>query len=244
MTDREKTGERLPSWAQRDQGAADEFKRIMETTARVFERKSLIQNSSEPAHVVYCVMQGWLTISKFTDDGQQQIIDFVLPGEFFDPGSATRTISSTSLAALTRAKVAAIPLGTCAQFLEAHPNLRGPLDRWIAAGYARVAERLLRVGKNSAESRIAYAFCELCLRATADGPKEDSLFHFPLTQQVLGDFVGLSSVHVSRTLRRLRRSAIVETGDHLDIVIRDVGRLAEIAEIDFDELQAEIIPAA
>lgn len=112
------------------------------------------------------------------------------------------------------------------------------------ASHARIAERLLRVGKGHAEARIAYAICELCLRTTKTGLVEGNGFHLPLTQQVLGDFVGLSSVHVSRTLRRLRRQKVLETSDHLDIVIHNVDKLAEIAEIDLDDLRMEIIPSA
>jgi CRP-like cAMP-binding protein len=83
----------------------------------------------------------------------------------------------------------------------------------------------------------------LCLRSTEQGLVDGNGFHIPLTQQVLGDFVGLSSVHVSRTLRRLRRQKVLETGDHLDIVVHDVDRLAQIAEVDLDDLRAQIIPA-
>ena len=68
--------------------------------------------------------------------------------------------------------------------------------------------------------------------------------HVPLGQQQLGDFTGLTAVHVCRTLRRLNRLDMIETGDHMDIAIHDVSALAELAGIDLGVLRKEIIPGA
>ena len=62
----------------------------------------------------------------------------------------------------------------------------------------------------------------------------------PLGQQQLGDFTGLSSVHVCRTLRRLNRIGVIRTGDHMDILIRDLPALADLAQVDLAALRKEI----
>lgn len=233
-----------PYWTQAHTEAAVAFERLSNATVQDVARNSSLQLSNDQTQVVFLVLAGWLFISKSTEDGQRQIVDFVLPGEVFDPGSADEKQSSTDLTALTPARVSIIPQTSWQALLHDHPELQKILNRCTAASYSRIAERLLRVGKGHAEARIAYAICELCLRSTELGLVDGNDFHLPVTQQILGDFVGLSSVHVSRTLRRLRRDNIVRTGDHLDIVIEDVDRLADIAEVDLDDLRAEIIPAA
>lgn len=233
----------FPFWARAQSEAAHEFEQLSDTTVKDVARYRSLQLSSEHTQSIFFVLAGWLVISKSTEDGQRQIVDFVLPGEVFDPGSAKAKQSSTDLTALTRAKVSIIPRTSWQELLGAHPRLQQILNRRTAASYARISERLFRVGKAKAETRIAYAICELCLRSTDLGLVDGTEFHLPFTQQVLGDFLGLSSIHVSRTLRRLRRANIVMTGDHLDIVIEDVGRLAEVAGVDLDDLRAEIIPS-
>ena len=245
MAETERTRDQgLPFWARAHSDAAHAFEKLSDATVQDVARHRSLQLSSDRSQSIFFVLAGWLVISKSTEDGQRQIVDVVLPGEVFDPGSAEAKQSSTDLTALTRAQVSFIPRSSWQELLQAHPKLQGILNRRTAASYARIAERLLRIGKGHAEARIAYAICELCLRSTELGLVDGNEFHLPVTQQVLGDFVGLSSVHVSRTLRRLRRDNIVRTGDHLDIVIEDVERLAEVAEIDLDDLRAEIIPAA
>lgn len=238
------TDHHRPYWAHADCAAAKAFEQLSDATLHEVARNESLQLSSDPTHVIFFVLEGWLVVSKSTEDGQRQIVDFVLPGEVFDPGSAAAMQSSTDLTALTPARISSIPHASWHALLRDHRDLQKVLNRRVAASYARIAERLLRVGRGHAEVRIAYAICELCLRSTELGLVEGNEFHLPVTQQVLGDFVGLSSVHVNRTLRRLRREGIFRTGDHLDIVIEDVERLAEIAEINLDDLRAEIIPAA
>ena len=108
----------------------------------------------------------------------------------------------------------------------------------------RMSERMLRLGKGDAESIIAFALCELCLRSTGLSLREVEEFHIPMTQQQLGDLCGLSSVHICRTLRRMARNGILNVRNHMDVTIHDVDTLAEIAEIDPDELRKEIMPRA
>lgn len=234
---------RAPFSAGASEDAVKALEEICATHHSEIGKDRLLELSNEATDVIYSVDAGWLVVAKTTEDGQRQIIDFVLPGEVFDPGSAAVQQTSTDLAALSKAWVSMIPRNAWNQLLNDHPDLKEVHERQVAAGYARIAERMLRIGKSHAEAQIAYAVCELCLRANDLDPEDGSAFHLPLTQQVLGDFLGLSSVHVSRTLRRLRRQKVLTTGDHMDIVIHDIDRLAEVAEVDLDELRASIIPA-
>ena len=142
------------------------MERLCDSALQEFSRGRTLQLSSDRTTAIYLVLAGWLVVSKSTEDGQRQIVDFVLPGEFYDPGSAKKRLSLADVTALTRAKVAIIPRSNWQELLQAHPDLQQNVDRLMAAGYARMSERLLRVGKAQAETRIAYAICELCLRST------------------------------------------------------------------------------
>src|SRR6056297_3620005 len=112
-----------------------------------------------------------------------------------------------------------------------------------AAKQARRDERILRLGKGTAEMRVAYALLEFCIRLAPDCGSECYQFHIPLTQQQLGDYVGLSSVHVCRTMRRMVRNGILEMHDHMDIRILDAPSLARLAGVDIEDLKREIVPA-
>lgn len=230
-----------PYWARAHTKAATAFKTLSDATLRSVPAERLLELANDPSEVVYFVLNGWLVVSKSTHDGHRQIIDFVLPGETFDPAAADAIKAATDVATLTDATLSLIPRRDWRALLTDHADLQETNRRRRAGSYARIAERLLRLGHSKADGRIAYAICELCLRSSDLGLVDGSDFHLPLTQQVLGDFVGLSHVHVSRTFRRLKAWGVLDTADHMDILIHDVARLAAIAEIDIADLRKEIL---
>ncbi|HUD93362.1 helix-turn-helix domain-containing protein [Sphingobium sp.] len=64
-------------------------------------------------------------------------------------------------------------------------------------------QKLTWIGATSALERLAAFLLDLHDRLVATGAVTDGGFDFPLTQQQLGDLLGLTTVHVNRSLRRL-----------------------------------------
>lgn len=203
----------------------------------------LLQDGDDSEQIIITA-GGWLATSKSTPGGEVQLIDFLLPGDIADPTSADGKTAGLSIEAVTDAQVCAIPLPVWHRMLAGSPRLARAAELVQAAERSRMSERMLRLGRGSAESRIAYALIELCLRLRPLGLSDNCAFHLPLTQRHIGDFTGLTAVHVCRTLRRFVRNGLVETADHMDIRITDLSALAEIAGAEPDRLAAEITPAA
>ena len=67
----------------------------------------------------------------------------------------------------------------------------------------------VNVGRRDARTRIAHVLCEVYRRARAVGIATDERFEMPLTQEQLADVVGLTPVHVNRTLKALVDDGIV-----------------------------------
>jgi len=99
----------------------------------------------------------------------------------------------------------------------------------------------LRLGQGSAASRIAYALLEFYIRLEAIGLVWDHHFTFPITQQKLGEFTGLSNVHVCRTLRRFERDGFISHPHNSDILLCDIDALCDIAGVDLEVLRHEIL---
>lgn len=211
---------------------------------RAVAKGTILKSEADESKGRFCVLQGWLAASKSLQDGEQQILDFILPGETYDPTAADDNTSFVQIEALCDAVITIIDRTVWARLLQDHPDLRYSERVREIAAQARHSERMLRLGKSSAETRIAYALIELCMRLTALHFTKDGAFQVPLGQKQLGDFTGLSSVHVCRTLRRMNRQGLITTHDHMHITIHDVSALAELAEVDLGKLRKEIIPGA
>lgn len=213
------------------------------TNARAFPAGHQLTIEGDEAAPVLCVIDGWLIQSKSLADGQTLIIDFVLPGDIVSVAAADGATAASQVDALTDVVVATLGTAQWDGMKRDWPALDGLAVRLAAASRARISERMLRLAKGSAPTRIAYALMEMWLRLQAIGRAPAHGFHLPLTQQHLGDFTGLSSVHVCRTMRRLAHDGIIRVENHMDIGIRDLAALARIAGIDPEELSREIAPA-
>jgi CRP-like cAMP-binding protein len=121
------------------------------------------------------------------------------------------------------------------------------VDGWLGRYRTRertlLAEQIVRVGRRSAYERVAHLILELLHRLHLVHEADGRSYELPLTQEILGDALGLSLVHVNRTLRRLRKEGLIRMeGDVL--IIDDLDRLMEIAEFDPAYLRHEHIPDA
>ena len=219
---------------------------ILRTNERRIGRGYVLALEGGQNQTVLCVLKGWLAVGKTLSDGEKQIIDFVLPGDILDPTAADGESSVLQIEALTDVSVTILSDATWQEMTREWPDLHRLTVAVAAASRARQAGRMLRLGKGSARMRLAYALLELCIRLRAIGRSAEgcSSFHVPLTQQHLGDFAGLTSVHVCRTLRRLAQQGVIAVEDHMDIRILDVAALAEIADVEPEALSREIVPAA
>ena len=87
------------------------------------------------------------------------------------------------------------------------------------------------LGRQSARSHLAHLLCELDVRLSGTARAEVAAFDLPLTQEQLADVLGLTSVHVNRTIQQLRAEGlIVSTGR--TIRIPDIARLRGVGEFD------------
>lgn len=93
------------------------------------------------------------------------------------------------------------------------------------------AEHLIDVGRRTAHERVAHFLLEMLTRLQAIGMADERSYRMPLTQELIGDVLGLSVPHVNRTLRRLREDNLV-TVDGQSVVITDIEGLAAIADFE------------
>jgi len=200
-----------------------------------------LEGDEPPA--VLSVLSGWVGMSKSLENGHRQIVDVLLPGETISALRGGLSAAAVQIETLTETIAMIVPHQDFAQIESADPKLRMRLDRTAAAMISRMSERMLRLGRASAEARIAYAICELCLRSRAGGLHDGAHFVIPMNQQQMGDFTGLSAVHVCRVLRRFKQDRILTLSDRMEIVISDAARLATLAEIDPAQLRERLFPS-
>ncbi|HEX2802857.1 MAG TPA: Crp/Fnr family transcriptional regulator [Sphingomicrobium sp.] len=184
------------------------------------------------------LLDGWLVRSKDVANGDRQVLEIHLTGDFADLHGFTLKRLDHDLVAVSECVVATVPHERLMDLTEQHPRLARIY--WLSTNVdaAITRETALSLGQRSAISRMAHLFCELHVRLGVVGKARENGFEFPLTQRELSQCLGLTVVHVNRTLQELRRRQIVETENRF-IKILDKRALEAIGEFDPTYLQLE-----
>jgi len=205
--------------------------RALPIAVRQWEAGRTIVADGERPTECCLVVEGFCVRSKTTINGQRQILSIHIPGEIPDlqslhlhrmdhdlislAPSTLGFISHTSLRALTREK----------------PNVAEVLWRETLIDSAIFREWIVNVGQRPATSRLAHTVVELRRRLAVTGRAAGDTIEMPLTQEQIGEALGITPVHANRVIRQLREERIVDISRGRAVVL-DEAKLAELAQFD------------
>jgi len=207
---------------------------ILETSAysvRTFSAGEEIVAEGSASDFSCLILEGWASRNKQLKDGRQQITAFHIVGDFVDLHSFLLKPMDHTVAAVTECKMAMVKHAVLREVTENHPHLTRMLWLSTLLDAAMHREWLVTLGRLPAPAHLAHLLCELYLRLEAVGRAEDHSFEFPVTQILLADALGLSTVHVNRVVQELRREKLI-TWRGARVGIPNFDRLKAFAEFD------------
>lgn len=150
------------------------------------------------------VVSGWVSEFRVLPDGRRQIFSFLLPGDTISLGRTGRS-GHRGLMAVTNVEIAD------AAALAATPDASGAtaLVEALQDHEERLLDHMVRIGRLTAKERVLNLLLELHDRLNAIGLVKEGAFRLPLTQEMFADALGLSVVHINRTLQQLRREGLI-----------------------------------
>jgi len=151
------------------------------------------------------VVSGWIAETRILSDGRRQIFAFLLPGDVASVGGAS-DVGSRALVALTSVEIAD------AAALATGDRMSASIADAIRRGEERLFDHIVRIGRLTAKERVLNLLLELHDRLEVIGLVKAGAFRLPLTQEVFADALGLSVVHINRTLQQLRREGVLTIG--------------------------------
>ena len=184
---------------------------------------------------VNLVLSGFAARYKTLEDGRRQFLAYFVPGDFCDLRVFVLERMDHSIMTVAPSAIATIPKDAIDDLTERFPRLTRALWWSTLVEESITREWLMNIGQRTAYERTAHLFCELCARMDAVGLVTNGSFEFPVTQMELADTLGLSAVHVNRTLQELRRGGLISlVGGRLTLLDRE--RLAAAALFNPDYL--------
>ena len=217
----------------RDELSAEEEQAIRGAVAEYREYpadKTFIKAGQELDHSTL-LLDGLMCRHKDLRDGQRQITELHVAGDFADLHSFTLQRLDHDLMTLTPCQVAIVPHERLRAITERYPHLTRVF--WFGTNLDGAIHREweLSLGRRSAISRSAQLFCELRVRLAIVGLADETGYELKLTQTDLAECLGLTSVHINRTLKELREQGLLEfRGGRVSLL--DLPALERVAEFD------------
>jgi CRP-like cAMP-binding protein len=158
---------------------------------------------------IFLIEAGWVCLHAELEDGTNQVLTFLLPGQFVGLGALAYPTAAWSFTAVSRALLLRFEPQGINALLDHHPQL-SKLLMWIAlTHFGQMGERLTDIGRRSAYQRTGRFILDLwsCLHDVGLADKDG--FELPIGQKLMADAVGLTDVHLNRTLLRLRNDGLI-----------------------------------
>lgn len=186
-----------------------------------------------PGRAVFFLFTGWAHRYRLLPDGRRQIIDIYLPGDLVGIDAFLGTRPTDGIVALTDISYGALEIPVFEK-LVVDSAVALQLISLMGAERRRIDSRLVDVGRLLAEEKIAALILELYERLCQRGLVKRPSFILPLTQQQIGDHLGMTIVHVNRVLRRLRENGVLVL-QRQTVIIQDMAKLRTLVSCSIKE---------
>ena len=224
----------------RDEISPEEEKALRASVSETRDLPSdrIFIQAGQELSVCTLLIDGLMCRYKDLAGGQRQIAELHVAGDFADLHSFTLKRLDHNVLTLTPCRIAVVPHERIAEITERLPHLTRVL--WFATNLDAAIHREweLSLGRRSALARVAHLFCELQVRLGIVGLADETGYDLRLTQTDIAECLGLTSVHVNRTLKELRESGLVEFRNWR-VKILDRKELERVAEFAPDYLYLE-----
>jgi CRP-like cAMP-binding protein len=220
--------------------SAEESNAVIECTNDVREvgsREDIISQGDRTGGVKL-LLDGFACRYKMLEDGRRQIVAYFVPGDLCDLRVFILKRMDHSIGAIVASRVATISPENVLKLTHTYPTLTRALWWSTLVEEAILREWILNVGQRNALERMAHLFCELLYRFRAVGLNQGMSCTLPLTQIELAETLGLSAVHVNRTLQELRRRKLI-TLEGGTLTIQDLAALKEVSFFNADYLHLD-----
>ena len=200
---------KLRGFAELTQDELQALEVITRSPRSVGPRKDLIREGDQPGPV-FVVLEGWAFRYKVLPNGSRQIMAFLMPGDACDLHIGMLAEMDHSLQTTTDAQVATISRQAMDEMMGTYPGIARAMYIAQLVDEGTLRAWIVSLGRRNSGERAAHLLLELYTRAVRIGVASHDQMELPLSQAVLADALGITPVHINRTLQELRRSGAIE----------------------------------
>jgi CRP-like cAMP-binding protein len=133
-----------------------------------------------------------------------------IPGEALDFQHLFLDVADHNVQMLTRGVIANLQRGPLQQLVKTNAQVGHAVLVSILVESSIFREWVLNVGRRDSRSRLSHLLCEFAIRLETQGLADETGYELPMTQEQLADALGLTPVHVNRTIMSLEADGFIQ----------------------------------
>jgi len=176
---------------------------------RVLHKNEKLVNDGDRFQTLYAVRSGAIKTYKTTETGEEQIIDFCLPGDVIGLDAIDSGQFNCHAVALDTSSICALDFNEIERLCEKSSAFRKAFFKRMSAGILRNENFVVTLGTRDAYQRLAAFLVTLTEYYASHGY---SRLHFvlPMSRADIADYLNLAVETVSRLFSRLQSENCVE----------------------------------
>lgn len=194
---------------------------------RPHQKDRHVYNAGEEFKSVFAVRSGSIKSYTVSNDGQEQVTGFHLPGEIFGMDGIAHNHYTNSALAMETAAICEIPFSRLQELSIAIPSLQNHFFQLMSKEITNDQHLITLLSKNSAEERVATLLLSISnrnLRRQLSGAR----FRLPMSRADIGNYLGLTVETVSRVFGRFQKQDLLKV-DKKEIEVLDFDKLRALA---------------
>ncbi len=192
-------------------------------------KADMLFEAGQPQRCLYAIRTGSFKTFTLTEQGEQQITGFHLPGDIVGFDALSNQQHPSYAEALETAMVCEIPLPNLETLLDQLPRLRQQMMRLMSEDIQADQQMMLLLNRKTAEQKLATFLSQLAQRYASRG-FSGSEFRLTMTRSDIGNYLGLTVETISRLLSKLDKEQLIQVNGKL-ISINDKTALSKLGAL-------------
>jgi CRP/FNR family transcriptional regulator, polysaccharide utilization system transcription regulator len=201
-----------------------------EKSASFYKTGQIVFQEDSRAFGVYCLNSGKVKLYKVDNEGREQIVRFVTPGELFGYSSITGSrYYLVTAEAIEESVICFINANLFSELTSRYPEITKTLINALGSMLNDAEDRMISLARKPVRERLAEALLNLCRKFHPEGCMNENILNLP--REDLANMVGSATETIIRLLSEFRDENLISI-DGRKIILKDVKNLKKAARID------------
>lgn len=170
---------------------------------RKTKKNEIIYNSGQQNPYLYVLHEGKIKISRYNENGDEQVVRILLPGDFIGQNALFNNKPSTDFAiSLEDSALCVLSGEKLKKHMEKHPAISMQIISELTKRLLDAENKMEQFNLSSVEQRLA--------KSILDFSENQHSFTLPISKVNWASLLGMSSETLSRKLREFKESGVIE----------------------------------